>query len=305
MQIYEKIGKNSGGPLMIWLVGNRGMLGTEVHRRLQAHKVEHVATDLEVDIADRQALSEYSGTSALSWIVNCSAYTAVDRAEDEPEQAFRINAEGVRNLALLAREKKAGLLHISTDYVFDGKKEGPYVETDPPNPLGVYGSSKLQGEIYVRENMDSHVILRTAWLYGPSGNNFVRTMLRLFRERDTIGVVADQWGSPTLAGDLADAIVQIITRETIQYGTFHFTNEGRTNWFEFASLILELGRKGHLLDRDVGVFPITTEQYPTRALRPANAYLSKEKIKEAFKIQIRPWQDALEEFVGSLSAEVK
>lgn len=290
---------------MIWLVGNRGMLGTEVHRRLQAYKLEHVATDLDVDIADSQSLRAFMRHLDLSWIVNCSAYTAVDRAEDEPEQAFRINAEGVRNLALLAREKGARLLHISTDYVFDGKKEGPYVETDIPSPLGIYGRSKLQGETYVRECLDSHVILRTAWLYGQSGNNFVKTMLRLFRERDEIKVVADQWGSPTLAGDLADAILQIITRETIQYGTYHFTNEGRTNWFEFASLILELARKDHLIDREVRILPITTEQYPTRALRPANAYLSKEKIKEAFNIPIRPWQDALAELIMGLSDEAR
>ena len=289
---------------MIWLVGNRGMLGTEVHRRLQAHKLEHVATDLDVDIADPETLSKFSRPLALSWIVNCSAYTAVDRAEDEPEQAFRINAEGVWNLALLAREKGARLLHISTDYVYDGRKEGPYLETDIPNPLGIYGRSKLQGELYIRENIDSHVILRTAWLYGPDGSNFVRTMLRLFQERDEVRVVADQWGSPTLARDLADAILQIITRETIQYGTYHFTNEGRTNWFEFASLILELARKDHLLDRDVRILPITTEQYPTRASRPANSYLSKEKIKEAFNIPVRPWQEALEECIRGLSAEV-
>jgi dTDP-4-dehydrorhamnose reductase len=290
---------------MIWLVGNRGMLGTEVHRRFQTNRLEHVATDLEVDIADPKALRRFSGPLALSWIVNCSAYTAVDRAEDEPDLAFRINAEGVRNLALLTREKGARLLHISTDYVFDGKKKGPYAETDTPNPLGVYGRSKLQGEIDIRENIDRHVILRTAWLYGPSGNNFVRTMLRLFQERDEVRVVADQWGSPTLAGDLADAIVKIIAGEAIQYGTFHFTNGGRTNWFEFASLILELAGKSHLLDRDVQIIPISTDQYPTRAVRPANGYLAKEKIKAAFNIQIRPWQDALAEFIRGLSAVVK
>jgi dTDP-4-dehydrorhamnose reductase len=286
---------------MIWLVGNRGMLGTEVHRRLQAQKLEHVATDLDVDIADRQALSEFSGPLALTWIVNCSAYTAVDRAEDEPEQAFRINAEGVRNLARVAHQKKSRLLHISTDYVFDGRKEGTYLETDTPNPLGIYGRSKLQGELYIRENIDSHVILRTAWLYGPDGNNFFRTMLRLFQERDEVRVVADQWGSPTLAGDLADAILQIITLDTLQYGTFHFTNEGRTNWFEFASLILELAGKHHLLDREVRLLPIKTEQYPTKALRPANSNLSKEKIKEVFKIPVRPWQEALESLMNSLA----
>jgi dTDP-4-dehydrorhamnose reductase len=287
--------------MMIWLVGNRGMLGSEVHRRLQACKLEHVATDLEVDITDPQALSQFSGPLAFSWIVNCSAYTAVDRAEDEPEKAFRINADGVRNLSLVARQKKSNLLHISTDYVFDGRKEGAYLETDTTNPSGIYGRSKLQGELYLRENIDSHVILRTAWLYGPNGSNFVRTMLRLFQERDEVKVVADQWGSPTLAGDLADVIVRIITQDPVQYGTFHFTNEGRTNWFEFTSLILELAGKHHLFDREVRLLPIKTEQYPTKALRPANSYLSKEKIRRVFGITIRPWQEALTEFIGGLT----
>jgi dTDP-4-dehydrorhamnose reductase len=287
--------------MMIWLVGNRGMLGTEVHRRLQAHRLEHVATDLDVDIADRQALSKFSGPLALSWIVNCSAYTAVDRAEDEPEHAFRINAKGVRNLAWVACQKKSRLLHISTDYVFDGRKEGAYLETDTPNPSGIYGRSKLQGELNIRENIDNHVILRTAWLYGPYGSNFVRTMLQLFQERDEVRVVADQWGSPTLAGDLADAILRIITRDTFQYGTFHFTNEGRTNWFEFATLILELAGKHHLLKREVRLLPIQTEQYPTKALRPANSYLSKEKIKTVLGIPVRPWQEALESFMNGLA----
>ena len=181
---------------MIWLVGNRGMLGTEVHRRLKMRGVKHVATDLDVDITDREALNKFSDPLALSWVVNCSAYTAVDRAEDEPELAFRINAEGTRNLALMARQKGAGFLHISTDYVYDGLKKDAYLEADTPNPLGVYGRSKLQGERYIFEYIDRHVVLRTAWLYGPNGNNFVRTMLRLFQERDEVRVVSDQWGSP-------------------------------------------------------------------------------------------------------------
>ena len=187
------------------------------------------------------------------------------------------------------------------DYVFDGRKEGPYLETDTPNPLGIYGRSKLQGEQYIGEGIDNHVILRTAWLYGPNGNSFVQTMLRLFQERDEVRVVAGQWGSPTLADDLADAILQIITRDTLQYGTFHFTNEGRTSWFEFASLILKLAGKHHLLDREVRLLPIKTEQYPTKALRPANSYLSKEKIKAVFGIPVRPWQEALESFMNGLA----
>ncbi len=287
---------------MIWLVGNRGMLGTEVHHRLQAAGLEHVATDLEVDIADRKTISTFAESLSLTWIVNCSAYTAVDRAEDEPEAAFRINAEGVRNLAILAREKGARLLHVSTDYVFDGSKEGAYLEEDPPNPLGVYGRSKFQGELYIRETIAEHVILRTAWLYGPGGSNFVRTMLRLFREREEVRVVADQWGSPTLAGDLADAIVQILQRETVPYGTYHYTNEGRTNWFEFASRILESARRHRLIDREVRILPIGTDEYPTKVRRPANSYLSKEKIKRDLAISIRSWQEALDAFVSGLAA---
>lgn len=288
---------------MIWLVGNRGMLGTEVHQRLQRKSLEHTATDLEVDITDHRTISSFAQDLNLSWIVNCSAYTAVDRAEDEAGQAFRINAEGVRNLSLLAKEKGARFLHISTDYVFDGLKDGAYVETDPPNPQGAYGRSKLQGELYIRENIDEHVILRTAWLYGPAGANFVRTMLRLFQEREEVRVVADQWGSPTLAGDLAEAILQVITRKEVPYGTYHFTNEGRTNWFEFATLILELAGKYYFVDRKVRLTPIKTKEYPTKAMRPANSYLSKEKIKTMLGISIRSWQEALESFMKGIAVQ--
>ena len=286
---------------MIWLVGNRGMLGAEVQNRLQSLDLEYAATDLDVDIADSRALEKFTERLDLSWIVNCSAYTAVDRAEDEPDQAFRINAEGVRNLALAARRKKARLLHISTDYVFDGRKEGLYLETDAPNPPGVYGRSKLEGERHIRENWDRHVILRTAWLYGPGGNNFVRTMLRLFRERDEVRVVADQWGNPTLAGDLADAVLHIITRSTVPYGIYHFTNEGRTNWFEFAREIHDQGMREGLLEKAVRIVPIQTDQYPTRATRPFNSCLSKKKIKSVFGIPIRPWQEALADCIGQMA----
>ena len=288
---------------MIWLVGNRGMLGAEVQSRLQALDLKHAATDLDVDIADPRALQAFAGGLNLSWIVNCSAYTAVDRAEDEPEQAFRINAEGVRNLTLAARRTGARLLHISTDYVFDGRKEGPYLETDAPNPPGVYGRSKLEGERHIREALESHVIVRTAWLYAPGGNNFVRTMLRLFRERDEVRVVADQWGNPTLAGDLADAILSMVGRETVPYGTFHFTNEGRTNWFEFAREIHDQALRQGLLEKAVRIVPIRTDQYPTRATRPFNSCLSKEKIKSAFGILVRPWQSALADCIGRIAQE--
>lgn len=183
--------------MMIWLVGHKGMLGSEVHKLLIERGMPCLASDLEVDITDIHRLRAHVMDRPLSWIINCSAYTAVDRAEDERELAFQINSDGVRNIALIAAEKKAKLIHISTDYVFDGTKEDAYLETDPPNPPGVYGASKYEGEKHVQASLSSYFIFRTAWLYGRSGNNFVHTMIRLFREREEIRVVADQWGSPT------------------------------------------------------------------------------------------------------------
>src|SRR3989339_692395 len=196
---------------MIWLIGHKGMLGSEVYKLLVEGAMPHLASDLEVDITDINRLRSYVGDRSLSWIINCSAYTAVDRAEDERELTFRINSDGIKNIALIAAEKKAKLIHISTDYVFDGNKESAYLETDPPNPTGVYGASKYAGEKHVQASLSSYFILRTAWLYGRSGNNFVHTMIRLFREREEVCVVADQWGSPTLAGDLAGAILHLIS----------------------------------------------------------------------------------------------
>ena len=286
---------------MIWLIGHKGMLGSEVYKLLVEGAMPHLASDLEVDITDINRLRSYVEDRSLSWIINCSAYTAVDRAEDERELTFRINSDGIKNIALIAAEKKAKLIHISTDYVFDGNKESAYLETDPPNPTGVYGASKYAGEKHVQASLSSYFILRTAWLYGRSGNNFVHTMIRLFREREEVCVVADQWGSPTLAGDLAGAILHLISCNADQYGIYHFTNEGRTHWHAFASAIYKLAHERGLVEREVKIIPITTDQYPTRARRPANSYLSKEKIRRVFGISIRPWQEALTEFIGGLT----
>ena len=286
---------------MIWLIGHKGMLGSEVHKLLAESEMSYLVSDLEVDITDISRLRSHVGEQPLSWIINCSAYTAVDRAEDERKLAFRINSDGVHNLATIAAEKKAKLIHISTDYVFDGNKEGAYLETDPPNPTGVYGASKYEGEKHIQASLASYFILRTAWLYGRQGNNFVHTMIRLFREREEVRVVSDQWGSPTLAGDLAGVILHLISRHADQYGIYHFTNEGRTHWHAFASAIHQLARERGLIAREVRVLPVTTDQYPTRTRRPANSYLSKEKIRRVFGISIRPWQEALAEFIGGLS----
>jgi dTDP-4-dehydrorhamnose reductase len=286
---------------MIWLIGNKGMLGTEIEALLKERQSDYIATDQDVDITNLGCLQEFAAHKRLDWIINCAAYTAVDRAEDEPERAFRINADGPRNLAQVAAEKGARLIHISTDYVFDGAKDAPYVETDLPNPLGAYAAGKYQGELNIVNLLDAHFILRTAWMYGKSGPNFVRTMLRLFREKDEVSVVADQWGSPTCAPDLAAAIMAIISADSTAYGIYHFTNEGRINWHQFACAIYDLARKNGLLEKSVLISPISTAQYPTQAQRPQYAYLSKEKICRIFQIKLAPWQDSLAAFLATIT----
>ncbi len=279
------------------------MLGEEVESLLKKNNVSYLFSDQEVDIGDKAALQEFvqeHHRNKLEWIVNCSGYTAVDRAEDEPETAFRINAEGVRNIAETAKSLNAALIHISTDYVFAGDKGSPYSEDDPTSPIGVYARSKLEGEQLVQQTLARYYILRTAWLYGNRGNNFVRTMLRLFQERDTVRVVSDQWGSPTYSRDLGGMILHVTRTGSEKFGIYHYTNEGKTSWYEFAQEIYIQARQTGLVNREVGIVPVTTEAYPTRAKRPKYSYLSKEKIQKTFGISIRSWQDALQECIEEL-----
>jgi len=285
---------------MIWLIGNKGMLGTEIEALLNERHLDYIASDREIDITDPVCLQEFAATKPLTWIINCAAYTAVDRAEEEPERAFQINAEGPRNLAHLAAARGGRLIHISTDYVFDGCQDVPYVETDLPNPLSAYGTGKCQGEQNIVSLLDEHFIIRTAWMYGKNGPNFVHTMLRLFREKNEVSVVADQWGSPTYAPDLADAIVAIIVADSTAYGIYHFTNEGRINWHQFACAIYDLAQANGLLTKSVTISPISTAQYPTKAKRPQYACLSKEKICRVFPIELIPWQDSLAAFMSAM-----
>jgi dTDP-4-dehydrorhamnose reductase len=236
-------------------------------------------------------------------VVNCAAYTAVDKAEEESARAFQLNAAGVRNVAEVANENGSKLIHISTDYVFDGGKEGAYVEEDPTGPLGVYGRSKLEGERFVAGLVRPHFIIRTAWLYGKYGPNFVSTMLRLFKERRVVRVVNDQRGSPTYAADLAGALLEVVVSDSSLFGVYHYTNAGETTWYGFAKAILGGARALGLLDTDVDVQPIRTDEYPTKTRRPKNSVLSKEKIARAFGLKIRNWDEALEEYLRSLAGQ--
>jgi len=286
---------------VIWLVGDKGMLGTELAGALAAPGLEFVGTDREVDILDPVALAGFAAGKKIEWIVNCAAYTAVDRAEDDADLCSKLNAEGPENLARLARKLGAGILHISTDYVFDGSGSAPRSEDDQVSPIGVYGRTKAEGEARVRAACPEHVIVRTAWLYGKHGPNFVYTMLKAMGAKERIGVVADQLGTPTYAKDVAGAIVTILRSSRTEFGTFHYSDLGTTSWFDFAVAIHRLGRESGILERDCAIDALTTAQYPTKARRPAYSVLSKEKIKAAYGLEIPAWEDSLAAFIKEMA----
>jgi dTDP-4-dehydrorhamnose reductase len=238
-------------------------------------------------------------------VINAAAYTAVDTAERERDQAFAVNRDGPAALAEACAEIAASLIQLSTDYVFDGTKHGAYEEDDPVHPLSVYGESKAAGEAAIRERLDRHVIIRTAWVYCPIGRNFVRTMLRLGAERDQLGVVDDQQGSPTSAAEVARALIVVATAlaegRNDAFGTYHFCGAGATSWYGFARAIFAGAQKRGM--RVPGtVVPITTAQYPTPAKRPMNSVLNSEKIARAFGVAARPWQDALADCLDEIAA---
>lgn len=278
---------------MIWLIGNKGMLGTELSLAMEKAGLSFVGTDREVSILEPEALAAFAECKAIDWIVNCAAYTAVDKAEDEAETCAKLNRDGPGNIARTAQRIGASLLHISTDYVFSGTGSRPYAEDDPIGPTGVYGRTKADGELAAIAECERTVIVRTAWLYGFHGPNFVATMLRLMKEKESIGVVADQRGTPTWARDLAAAIVTILRSKERRYGIYHFTNAGETTWFDFANEIKKLGLSYGLLERDCAVKALTTDQYPTKAKRPEYSVLSKEKIKATYGVSVPDWKASL------------
>jgi dTDP-4-dehydrorhamnose reductase len=220
--------------------------------------------------------------------VNCAAYTAVDKAESEPQLAMQINGEAVGILAKTCKENETKLIHLSTDYVFDGTSNQPYTEEDEPNPLNVYGNSKLKGEKLSLEFHPDTVILRTSWVYSSFGKNFVKTMIKLMKEKESVSVVSDQIGSPTYASDLAEVVLGIVSSEKFQPGIYHFTNDGILSWYEFAVRIKVL------IERHCHVIPIPTSAYPTPAKRPPYSVLNKEKIKSTYGVELKPWQESLE-----------
>ena len=241
-----------------------------------------------LDITNKQQLESYFSKNELDYCINCAAYTAVDLAEEQSDLAYAVNAEGPKNLAEICKKYQVKLLHISTDFVFDGKKQTPYIETDMPNPLGVYGVSKWQGERYIQEVMEDYFIIRTSWLYSEYGNNFMKTMLRLSETRDEISVVSDQIGAPTYAGDLAEVLIKIILSSPPNYGVYHYSNSGTISWYDFAvEIFKQFGKK-------IEVKPIKTKDYPTAAKRPKYSVLDTTKIENNFNCTIKDWQGSLD-----------
>ena len=240
-----------------------------------------------LSLDDSQSIRALFETHRPAYCINCAAYTAVDKAESEKETAFRINGDAVGDLAAICKEFNTRLLHISTDYVFDGQSAIPLKEQDPTGPLNVYGASKLRGEQLALERQPDTVILRTSWVYSEFGNNFVRTMMRLMKEKESIRVVADQVGSPTYAADLAAVILKIVEGSSFIPGIYHYSNEGAISWYQFALTIKELTRSSCRVE------PIPTAQYPTPARRPHYSLLDKTLIRRIYGIQVPDWKDSL------------
>ena len=286
---------------MIWLTGSRGMLGTELSQLLEKAGLPYIGTDREVDITDPAALAGFASAQPFTWIINCAAYTAVDRAEDDAENCRLLNTEGAGNIARAARAISARLVHFSTDYVFNGKGKRPYTEEDPTDPTGVYGLTKRDGEGRVLEANAETYIIRTAWMYGRHGSNFVRTMLKLMQERESVSVVNDQRGSPTWARDLAETVITLIrlanSGSTVPYGIYHFTNEGEITWFDFAREIYAQGRALGFLTKDCEVRPCTSTEFPAKVQRPAYSVLDKARIRTALGITIPAWDESLRKFL--------
>lgn len=284
---------------MIWLIGNKGMLGTEVARQLEENKIDFIGTDRDVDFTDEAATEKFTAGKKIDFIINCAAYTAVDKAESEYELAEKLNADGPRNIARLAKRIGAKLVHISTDYVFDGSGCTPRTEDMEINPIGVYGETKAHGEKAVAEETDEFYIIRTAWLYGWAGKNFVYTMIRAMNTHDSIKVVNDQKGTPTFAGDLAAVIVKII-KSNVPYGIYHCTDLGEITWWDFTNEIKRQGIEcGLVVNPGCAVNPCSTEEYPTPAKRPAYSVLSKDKIQKALGIKLPDWKESLGIFLKS------
>lgn len=277
--------------MVVLVTGASGQLGQSLQFiASQYSEMQFIfASSQNLDITDQERVFSFFENNKIDFCINTAAYTAVDKAESDEEKAYLVNVVGPKNLAIACQKSRSTLVHISTDFVFDGTATTPYLESDLTNPIGVYGQTKLDGEKEVALNCDKHFIIRTSWVYSQFGNNFMKTMLRLAQDRTELNVVSDQIGTPTNAVDLAYAILDIISNseQVANYGIYNFSNEGVCSWYDFAKEIFKIN------NLNIKVNPIPTEDYPTPAKRPKYSVLDKSKIKSTFGITIKNWQDAL------------
>lgn len=282
--------------MKVLVTGVKGQLGYDVVNELEARGHEAVGVDIqEMDITDAQSVDKVISAAAPDAVIHCAAYTAVDAAEDNAELCRKVNAEGPQNIANVCKKLDIKMIYISTDYVFGGQGEKPWEPDEERDPQSVYGQTKYEGELAVQNTLDKYFIVRIAWVFGINGKNFVKTMLNLGRTRDKLTVVCDQFGSPTYTYDLAKLLVDMV--QTDKYGVYHATNEGFCNWYEFAC---EIFKQAGI---EVEVAPVTSDQYPTKATRPANSRMSKEKLTENGFDRLPPWQDALARYLKELEAQ--
>lgn len=288
--------------MKILITGANGQLGNEL-RLLSGNRPQDQFTFVdieEMDLGTDEAIEQYFEGKGFDFVIHCAAYTAVDKAEDDQSLAFRINADAVKAIASICKRKSMRMIHISTDYVFAGNGNAPISEDETPSPLSVYGASKLAGERHVLDILDNAYVIRTAWVYSSFGKNFVKTISKLARERATLSVVNDQIGSPTYAGDLASAILQIVDKIKAgldRPGIYHYSNEGAISWFDFAWFIVDYERLA------CHVQPIPSASYPTRAIRPQFSVLDKQKLKNVFGIEVPHWYASLRRCLVSLKEQ--
>jgi dTDP-4-dehydrorhamnose reductase len=293
--------------MRILVTGKNGQLGRSIHKLVNTDsKIDNNQSSNnfifvgreELDLSSESSITHYFDNNKFDIIINCAAYTAVDKAEEEQDLANQVNHLAVKQLAQIAKNQQAKLIHISTDYVFDGESDKPYIETDETNPINVYGRTKLAGEKALKKIMPTDaIIIRTSWVYSEYGNNFVKTMLRLGKERGELNIVSDQIGSPTYATDLAGVILEIIQNKSFKEPAqttqiYHYSNEGEISWHEFSKEVFKIKRI------DCKVESVTTEEYPTTAKRPKTAILDKSKVTKTFNINVFEWRKSLERCIS-------
>jgi dTDP-4-dehydrorhamnose reductase len=280
----------------VLVTGVKGQLGYDVMKCLAERKIEAVGADLEeFDITDKDQTRNFILECRPDAVIHCSAYTAVDKAEDNLDLCYKVNAEGSRNIASVCKEIDAKMVYISTDYVFPGMGDRAYEADDPKGPLSAYGRTKLDGELAVKELLTKYFIVRIAWVFGVNGRNFIKTMLNLGKTHDQITVVNDQIGSPTYTYDLSRLLVDMV--ETEKYGRYHATNEGLCSWYEFACEIFKQAGEINPIYKKISVVPVSYSEYPAKAKRPSNSRMSKEKLTESGFQRLPAWQDALSRYL--------